>query len=190
MWTGFNWLRLGSLMGSREHWNNIQAASVLGICWSVERLSMSQNGKWSTMNTLLLMCCERLAYNTRCLMNKVVDFVFIHLSTIHGDGGKLREREREREREGGREKILRSKFSCPRLLIHGVHKTRTLVYADHATILWHLLHSNVTFTSVVQGFAGATKHNRRLQISSIPAKWARFLARPIPVNVTASVRKD
>jgi hypothetical protein len=72
------------------------------------------------------------------------------------------------------------------MLIHGVHKAKKLVYADHATILWHLLQSDVTFTSALQ----ATKHNRRLQISSVPAKWARFLARPIPVNVTASLRKD
>jgi hypothetical protein len=97
MWTGFKWLRLSSLTGSREQWNYLQAASVLGICWSVEPLSTSQNEKWSTMNTLLLMCCERPSYHTCWLMNEVVDFVFIHLSTIQGDGGKLRERERERE---------------------------------------------------------------------------------------------
>ena len=184
MSTGFNWLRLVSLTGSRERWNNLQAASVLGICWSTERLSTPQNGKWSKMNILLLTCCERLAHHTCCLMNKVVDFVFRHLSTTQGNGGRLRERERERERE-----ILRTKFSCPRMLIHGVHKARTLVY-DHANILWYLFQNDVTFTSALQGLAGGTKHNRRLQISSIPAKWARFLARPIPVNVTASLRKD
>lgn len=136
------------------------------------------------MNNLLLTCCDRLAYHMCCLMNEVVDFVFRHLCTTQGDGGKLRERESERK------KILRSKFSCPRMLIHGVHKARTLVYADHATILWYLLQSDVTFTSALQGLAGVTKHNRRLQISSITAKWARFLARLIPVNVTSSLRKD
>jgi hypothetical protein len=76
------------------------------------------------------------------------------------------------------------------MLIHGVHKARTPVYADQATMLWHLQHSDVTFASALQGLEGATKHNRRLQISSIPAKWVRFLARPIPVNVTESLRKD
>ena len=141
------------------------------------------------MNNLLLTRCDRLAYHTCCLMNKVVDFVFRHLSTTHGDGGKLTERERERERESER-KMLRSKFSCPRMLIHGVHKARTLVYADHAIILWYLWQIDVTFTSSSQGLAGATKHYRRLQISSITAKWARFLARLIPVNVTSSLRKD
>jgi len=98
MWTGFNWLRLVSLTGSRERWNNLQATSVQGICWSIERLSTPQNGKWSKMYILLLMCCERLAYHTCCLMNKVVDFVFRHLSTTQWNGGKLREREREREK--------------------------------------------------------------------------------------------
>jgi hypothetical protein len=112
---------------------------------------------------------------------KLVNFVFIYISTTQVDGDKLREGERER--------IPRSKFYCPRMLIHGVHKARMLVYADHATVLWHLLQSDVTFTSALQGLAGATKHNRRLQVSSIPAKWARFLVRPIPVNVTASLRK-
>jgi len=135
-------------------------------------------------------CCDRLAYHTCCLMNKVADFVFRHLSTTQGDGGKLRQTEREREREKVREKILRSKFSCPRMLIHGVHKARTLVYADHASILWYSLQSDVTFTSALQGLVGATKHDRRLQISSITAKWARFLARLIPVNVTSFPRKD
>jgi hypothetical protein len=77
------------------------------------------------------------------------------------------------------------------MLIHGVHKARTIVNADYATILWHLLQHDVTFISALQGLVGATKHNRRFQISAIPAKLARFLARPIPVvNVTASLRKD
>ena len=93
MWIGFNWLKLGSLTGSREKLNNLQDASVLGICWSVERLSTSQNGKRSTINTLLLTCCERPSYHTCCVMNEVVDFVFTHLSTTQGDSGKLREKE-------------------------------------------------------------------------------------------------